>query len=80
MTNWPGLATYLQGTTAGSVSSIPEDVLASYAAADLDDDDLADGLLEQGIEMCDNCGTWVESGEIVRDDAGDNPIGCDGCV
>lgn len=73
--DWTGLRMWIEGTT---VDEVPEDVRARYNIPD-DPDQLVEELLDQGIEQCPGCGTWVESGEVIWDSNYDEIVGCDAC-
>lgn len=60
----------------GSCDSV-ESVLDRMDASDVyTEDDIIDFILEK-IEMCPECGWWVETWELVDDE--DNQVSCDSC-
>lgn len=74
--DWSGLRMALEGTVT---YDIPEDMATRYGVEDIDPDTIADEMLDQGIEQCPTCETWVESGELVWDETGEEVYGCEAC-
>lgn len=75
--DWIGLRMAMEGTVN---TEVPEIMAIRYGVQGIDHDTIIEELLDQGIEQCPECGSWVESGEIVWDSREDEIIGCEACV
>lgn len=73
--DWTAVRHYLEGTVENEV---PESVAERYGVSAFDHEQVAEQMTDQGIEQCPECGTWVESGEIVHDKEWEI-IGCEAC-
>lgn len=72
---WSSFRLAVEGTV---LETFPETMLLKYGIPD-DMDLIVENLLDEGIEQCPECGTWVESGEIIWDEYRDEIIGCEAC-
>lgn len=74
--DWVGLRMEIEGTV---IDEIPETMAEAYGVEHIDLDTIIEEMLDQGIEQCPECGTWVESGEIYWDSYRDEILGCEAC-
>lgn len=74
MIDWGDIANKVQGTQDSEGI-----IIEKYGLENIDSDDLLDKLLDQSIEPCPNCHTWVESHELIPDDSDDPDDNCDNC-
>lgn len=73
--DWSSFRLAVEGTV---LDTFPEDMLAKYGIPD-DEDLIIENLLDEGIEKCPECGSWVESGEIYLDERSSEVLGCEAC-
>jgi predicted Zn-ribbon and HTH transcriptional regulator len=66
------VANYVLGTCKN-----PSTVI-EYFNLDVDENDIEDLLLDVNIEMCEGCGYWFESSDLIDDDM-ENPGYCNQC-
>lgn len=65
------LREYVEGTCIGIETAL--DLMDEEVSTE----DALESLLDIGIELCDGCDHWMESGELVNDDG--EVVGCSQC-
>lgn len=62
MINWQEIADYAQGTCHSTAA-----IASTFELSDADEADLQDKLLDYDLELCTQCGWWIETCEMAED-------------